>query len=110
MGLKEELSSVNIKKRNLETELKLAQNKTDNLGKRLAVIIEVFVKICILFIFKLTCFWLLFICHEWNIFSNHFILTKIILVLLADLCVLFVYSVPCFYVCIFKFAGIEFGN
>lgn len=38
LGLKEELSSLTVQKRNLETELKLAQNKADELGKRLTFI------------------------------------------------------------------------
>lgn len=40
LGLKEELSSLTAQKRNLETELKLAQNKADELGKRLIIIIS----------------------------------------------------------------------
>ncbi|VDK86741.1 unnamed protein product [Onchocerca ochengi] len=35
LGLKEELNSLTVQKRNLETELKIAQNKTNELEKRL---------------------------------------------------------------------------
>ncbi|KAL3995186.1 HOOK family protein [Acanthocheilonema viteae] len=35
LGLKKELSLLNVQKRNLETELKLAQNKANELGKRM---------------------------------------------------------------------------